>query len=169
MPAGRSSEIAVRPMAQRHVEACVEVLMGYPWIRYDMTRERARNMVMSGLEQMAMGVSHLHVAVPATSAVSDSAVQGFVWWMPRGAFYHSGYIRLIGVLPSAHGRGVGRVLMQVVEEAVIAESRDMFLLVSDFNVEAQAFYQHLGYAHVGALADYVVPGIRELLMHKRLR
>lgn len=163
MAAGISNPIAVRPMSHVDVEACVEVLMGYPWTRYAMTRERAHNALMSGFEQMETGVSQLHVAT------SDRAIAGFVWWMPRGAFYHSGYVRLIGLSPSAQGRGAGRALMRAAEEAVIAESRDMLLLVSDFNIEAQAFYQHLGYAHVGALPDYVVPGISELLMRKRLR
>ena len=43
----------------------------------------------------------------------------------------------------------------------------MFLLVSDFNTDAQQFYQRLGYRQVGKLDDYVVPGVSELIFWKR--
>jgi len=145
------------------VEACIEILLGYPWTRYALTADQARTALLGGLEQMARGVSRVHVAA------SEGAVAGFVWWMPHGAFFHSGYIRLIGVSPTVQRHGTGRALVQTAEEAVITESRDMLLLVSDFNVSAQAFYRRLGYQHIGALPDYVMPGISELLMRKRLR
>jgi ribosomal protein S18 acetylase RimI-like enzyme len=44
----------------------------------------------------------------------------------------------------------------------------VFLLTSDFNEDAQAFYRRLGYQQVGAIPDYVVPGITELIFYKRL-
>jgi len=42
------------------------------------------------------------------------------------------------------------------------------LLVSDLNAPAQHFYQAHGYHEVGALTDYVCPGITELIYRKRL-
>jgi ribosomal-protein-alanine N-acetyltransferase len=45
----------------------------------------------------------------------------------------------------------------------------MVLLCSDFNTEAQRFYRRAGYEQVGALPDYVVPGVAELIFRKRLR
>jgi ribosomal protein S18 acetylase RimI-like enzyme len=49
-----------------------------------------------------------------------------------------------------------------------APSRDIFLLVSDFNTDAQNFYARLGYVQVGKLDDYVVQGVSELVMWKKL-
>jgi len=45
---------------------------------------------------------------------------------------------------------------------------DLLLLVSDFNAPGQHFYQLHGYQEVGALTDYVCPGITELIYRKRL-
>lgn len=150
-------------MTLADVDACGEILLGYPWTHYAMTLERARAALVSGLDQMTTGLSQLHVAQ------CNENITGFIWWMPRGAFFHSGYIRLIGVAPSAQGHGTGRALIEAAEASVIEASRDMFLLVSDFNANAQAFYRRLGYVQVGALPEYVLPGISELLMRKRLR
>jgi predicted GNAT family acetyltransferase len=50
-----------------------------------------------------------------------------------------------------------------------ASSRDLFLLVSDFNTDAQKFYARLGYVQVGALDDYVIPGVSELVFCKRIK
>ena len=151
--------VHVRAMREADVPAAAEVLLGEPWVpHYQMTRERAQALLRQGLRDGA----HLLVAE------ADGAVRGFVWYVPRGAFAHSGYIRLIGVLPGEKRRGVGRVLLEAAEYAM-ADSRDVMLLVSDFNTGAQAFYRHLGYEQVGALPDYVMPGIAEIIMRKRLR
>jgi hypothetical protein len=44
----------------------------------------------------------------------------------------------------------------------------VFLLVTDSNSSAQRFYRRLGYTHIGAIPDYVVPGITELIFFKKL-
>ena len=137
--------------------ACIDILLGYPWTRYAMTAERAERVLRSGLNQAA----DLRVSEDA------EGVSGFLWLVPRGAFYHSGYIRLIGVAQRAKGRGTGRALMAAAEADTFAVTSDLFLLVSDFNLDAQAFYQHLGYAQVGVLPDYVLPGNTELIFRKR--
>ena len=74
---------------------------------------------------------------------------------------------LIGVQRGERGSGVGRALMTHAEGALFAHSADIFLLVSDFNAAAQAFYRRLGYEQVGAIPGYVVPGITELIFRKR--
>ena len=89
--------------------------------------------------------------------------------MERGAFDHSDYVRLIGVRPGERGRGVGRALMEYAEESSRAQGRDLFLLVSDFNTDAQRFYQRLGFHQVGLLDDYVIPGVSELIFWKKTR
>ncbi|MCI0478858.1 MAG: GNAT family N-acetyltransferase, partial [Anaerolineales bacterium] len=99
-------------------------------------------------------------------AERDGDVLGFVWLVARGAFNRSAYIQLIGTRPEARSGGVGRALMEFAEAR--AESREMFLLVSDFNTDAQKFYARLGYRQVGKLDDYVIQGVSELIFCKRL-
>jgi GNAT superfamily N-acetyltransferase len=70
--------------------------------------------------------------------------------------------------PGHRSTGIGQRLLDAAEEQVRPISRDMFLLCSDFNVGAQRFYIRQGYVQVGALPDYVVPGITELIFRKRL-
>ena len=58
--------------------------------------------------------------------------------------------------------------MEYAEESSRAQGRDLFLLVSDFNTDAQRFYQRLGFQQVGLLEDYVIPGVGELIYRKRV-
>ena len=99
----------------------------------------------------------------ATVFVAERAGQvlGFVGLVARGAFNRSAYVQLIGVRPGARGGGVGRALMEFAEAH--AQSRKVFLRVSDFNTDAQRFYARLGYTQVGNLDDYVVKGVSELI------
>jgi len=53
--------------------------------------------------------------------------------------------------------------MATAETIIGREAPSVFLLASDFNEDAQAFYRRLGYQQVGAIPDYVVPGITELI------
>jgi predicted GNAT family acetyltransferase len=59
--------------------------------------------------------------------------------------------------------------MQFAEAQLFAQTREIFLLVSDFNTDAQRFYARLGYHQVGALPDYVVRGVSELIFWKKAR
>jgi hypothetical protein len=55
-------------------------------------------------------------------------------------------------------------------EAWLAESAGHgFLLCSDFNISAQAFYERHGWTRVGALPGLVLPDVAELVYWKRLR
>lgn len=127
------------------------------WQRYNVTEASATQRLQNGLEQQAA----------ITVAEVNGEPVGFIWTVDKGAFQRSGYIMLIGVRSDRQGQGVGRVLMLAAETALFAQVADLFLLVSDFNQAAQAFYQRLGYRQVGAIPDYVVAGITELIFHKR--
>jgi len=147
----------IRALLADDIPALARLMAGDPlWQRYGVTEAGATRRLAEGL---AAGAT---IAV----AVADDAVAGFIWYVARGAFNRSGYIMLIGVEPWARGRGVGRGLMEHAEAALFADVRDVFLLVSDFNAAAQAFYRRLGYQQVGAIPGYVVDGVTELVFWK---
>jgi [ribosomal protein S18]-alanine N-acetyltransferase len=81
----------------------------------------------------------------------------------------SPYIKSIAVSEDFRGRGIGAMLMDFAEERFRAEARHIFLCVSSFNTRARAFYERQGYRAVGEIADYIIEGASEILMHKRLR
>ncbi len=144
-------------MLPTDIPACAQWIAETPlWQRYRVTEQSIAERLRAGL------------ADGATIYVADDAgeVLGFLWLVERGAFNRSGYIQLIGVRPGARGRGVGRALMEFAEARVFAQGRALFLLVSDFNTDAQRFYQRLGYQQAGALEDYVIPGVSELIFWK---
>jgi ribosomal protein S18 acetylase RimI-like enzyme len=86
-----------------------------------------------------------------------------------GQFGRGGYLQLIALRSGFAGRGLGQLLLAAVEELVALDSRDLFLLTSDFNHGAQRFYARAGYLRVGELPDFVRPGIAEIIYWKRLR
>lgn len=73
---------------------------------------------------------------------------------------------LVGVAPDTQHQGIGAALMDSAEQVLFRSAKDVILLVSDFNLGAQRFYQRRGYQQVGALPDYVLPGVAELIYRK---
>lgn len=102
-------------------------------------------------------------------ADEGGAAVGLAWFLPAGTLALGGYLRLIAVLPAAQGRGTGAALLAAYEAETARESAHAFLLVSDFNEDAQRFYARHGYRQVGALPGLVLPEVSELLLWKRLR
>lgn len=159
--------VTVRRMRAEDVEVCARIVAADPlWRRYGVTLPGARRSFRRALAaqrgRVAAGTAELAVAC------EDRRVVGFVWFRVEGTFHHSGYVRWIAVAPAARGRGIGERLMRHAEERIFRVGPNVFLTVSDFNTRAQAFYRRLGYARVGALTDYVVPGVTEWLYRKTL-
>ncbi|HET9552948.1 MAG TPA: GNAT family N-acetyltransferase [Anaeromyxobacteraceae bacterium] len=102
-------------------------------------------------------------------AVEAGRPVGLAWFLRQGTLGLGGYLRLIAVLDEAQARGVGAALLAAFEAQVAAVSAHAFLLCSDFNLEAQAFYERRGWARSGALPDLVLPGVAELIYWKRVR
>ncbi len=148
----------IRPMLESDITPLARWISATPlWQRYDVTEVSASKRLADGL------------AGGATIAVAElEEPAGFIWTVERGAFSRSGYILLVGVKPGLRGRGIGQALIKHAETSLHASSPDVFLLVSDFNRDAQRFYARSGYQQVGAIPDYVMPGITELIFYKRL-
>jgi len=93
---------------------------------------------------------------------------GFAWFLVRGTFATGGYLRLIAVGRPWQSLRVGAALLDEVERRVGEQSRALFLLVSDFNADAQRFYAAHGYQQAGRLEAFVKPDIDELVYWKRV-
>jgi len=129
------------------------------WQRYGLTEEG----ICKSFEQALQRNEMLVVAED-----ESGELRGFAWCVLRGAFARSAYLRLIGVHPDYAGHGLGRILLDYVEAQACMAGVDLFLLVSDFNVDAQRFYQRQGYQQVGAIPAYVLNDVAELIYYKKL-
>jgi GNAT superfamily N-acetyltransferase len=94
---------------------------------------------------------------------------GICWFLHHGTLGMGGYLRLIAVLDGAQGHGTGAALLAAYEREVARGASHGFLLVSDFNVPAQRFYERHGWSRVGAIPKLVLPDVDELIYWKRLR
>ncbi len=151
------------------METCARNVAGDPlWQWYGLTVLRARQAFRRGLAEMRRGRPAARGVGEIAVARDGRRVVGFIWFRLEGTFHHSGYVRWIGVAPDARGRGIGERLMQYAEGRIFSRGPNVFLTVSAFNTRAQAFYRRLGYTRVGALPDYVVPGITGYLFRRTL-
>lgn len=164
--------IRIRRMRADDVMACARIVAGEPlWQRYGQTLPRARGALRRALAPDGQapkgrgGAAAVESGVLAVAREAGKAV-GFIWFHRAGTFHHSGYVRWVGVSSEARGRGVGRALMRYAEERIFKAGPNVFLLVADFNTSAQAFYENLDYVCVGAIPDYVVRGVTELIYRK---
>jgi GNAT superfamily N-acetyltransferase len=101
-------------------------------------------------------------------AVEGDRPAGLAWYLRQGTLGLGGYLKLMAVLPGAQSRGVGTRLLAAVEEVLAETAGHGFLLCSDFNASAQAFYERRGWTRVGALPGLVLPDVAELIYWKRL-
>ena len=153
-------EISIRAMIPSDIPILAGWMTETPlWQRYGLTVERA--------------TANFEAALTAgdwlLTADGDQVAQGFAWAMAKGAFGRSPYLRLIGVHPNAVGSGIGAGLLDAIEQKAMGMSNDLFLLVSDFNLDAQRFYQRQGYQQIGSIPGYVLPDVSELMFRKRLK
>jgi len=102
-------------------------------------------------------------------SVEDGRPTGVAWFLRQGTLGMGGYLKLMAVLPGAHSRGVGSRLLMAFEADLAESTGHAFLLCSDFNASAQAFYERHGWQRVGALPGLVLPDVAELIYWKRLR
>ncbi len=77
------------------------------------------------------------------------------------------HVSVVWVDEGFRGQGIGRRLMEAVEEAGIAQGcRAAYL--DTFSYQARPFYERLGYEVFGTLDDYP-PGHQRYFMRKRLK
>ncbi len=148
----------VRTLDAAEIPGLVDWLVRLPLMqRYGLEAPAARRMLAQALDRQEALI---------TVDTEAAAACGFAWIMPTGAFGRSAYLRLIAVRPDVSGRGLGAALLTEAERLAASEGRDLFLLVSDFNTGAQAFYLRHGYQQIGAIPAYVLPDVTELIFWK---
>ncbi len=152
--------IMIRPMTTDDSGPIAVWMSALPlWTRYGVTAGGAQAMFARALAQ---GDLLLAADLPGDRNC------GFAWGINGAAFGRSAYLRLIGVRADCAGRGIGTALLAAVERWAAAFCGELFLLVSDFNQDAQRFYHRQGYQQAGVLPGYVLPDVAELIFWKRL-
>ena len=119
---------------------------------------------VSRLEQMFAGALQRNESL---LVFEENGPRGLVWFLPTGTFALGGYLRLLAVAPDFHRKGTGSLLLGAFEDATFEKSGHAYLLVSDFNTDAQRFYEQHGYLQVGSMPGLVLPDISELIYWKR--
>ena len=151
--------MSVRPLTVADIKTLSEKLAALPLMqRY----RRSATALASDWERAAGQGDSLLVFEEGGAPI------GIAWFQVRGTLGLGGYLRLLAVSAEGQGRQVGRRLLEAYEETVARASRHTFLLVSDFNREAQRFYEKHGYRQVGRLPEAVLPGVDELIYWKCL-
>ena len=78
------------------------------------------------------------------------------------------YLKILVVEDASRSQGVGRKLMEALEQRAFRHWPNVYLCVSDFNGSAREFYRRLGYEEIGVLRDLILPGKGEVLMRKSI-
>jgi ribosomal-protein-alanine N-acetyltransferase len=100
-------------------------------------------------------------------AREGARLAGYIGAFPR---WRTGYIASIGVDIPYQRQGLGRQLMQGVQQIFFQLGlREVKLHVRVDNAPAVAFYQRLGYAVVKTIPHYYADGAPGLLMRLRLK
>ena len=97
-------------------------------------------------------------------AKQNEEIIGLIVLQMKGSF--SGYLQSICISPEMRRVGLGKKLIHFAEERVFSASPNLFLCVSDFNLDAIKLYEELGYEKIGVINDFVERGFNEILMRK---
>lgn len=147
-------EVKIEKGSIEYLNACEEALQNSELgKRYFSNENSAANAVKEGLGQGNLFIAKVN---------NDCA--GFVWYIPNGAFHSFPYIHIIAVKEAYRGNGIGKKLLNFIEE--IIDKDKIFLVVADFNPNAKRFYEKNGYCQVGKIPNLYRNGITEYLMIK---
>lgn len=111
-----------------------------------------------------------HPRSTTTVAELDGEIAGFCvvdWKLEAGA--KVGHFITVDVAPARRRGGIGRMLMQAGESALMrAGCIAVTLEVAANNDGAQSFYRRLGYQETGHIPGYYADGTNALVMRKAL-
>ncbi len=150
--------IAIVPAGIEHAEGCAEAVLDSDIEKYYQSKHSALRFMEDAVAcgQLFVGLNQSRQMV------------GFVKYSRYGGFHRYPYIQLFGIMAGCRGRGLGTELLLEFERTILAGQARVFLLVSDFNAVAQRFYRKNGYEEVGRIPDFLLAGVAEVIMMKRL-
>lgn len=148
--------IRIETGGMEHLEDCEEMLENSELGKRYFEREgSARDAVIEGIDSGNMYV-----------ALDNDQCIGFFYYIPKGAFHSFPCLHLLATKEKHRSKGVGKILMEFLEELVFKTRDKIFLVVADFNPRAKLFYEKLGYKQVGTIPSLYREGINEYLMMK---
>jgi ribosomal protein S18 acetylase RimI-like enzyme len=149
--------LRIVPLERRHLPACAELVGRLPLFeQYGFAPAAAHRLLEAALANERAVV---------LCAEQGPVLCGFAWFVRRGGFDRSGYLRLIAVDSDQQGKGAGRALVGELERRHLGEG-GILVLTEAGNHSARRFYERLGYRAVGEIPDYVKPGLTERIYFK---
>jgi ribosomal protein S18 acetylase RimI-like enzyme len=150
-------DISIIKGTTKHLRECTEALLdSHIGTVYFPSAEKAQAFLKEGVTK-----GEIFVAVDK----HDNCL-GYIWFTVDGTFYKFPYVLNIAIKKDVRRRGVGKKLLVFFENEGFKKASRLFLLVSDFNIEAKKFYQEMGYQEVGLIPDLIKEGVGEYLMMK---
>jgi ribosomal protein S18 acetylase RimI-like enzyme len=122
---------------------------------YFQSEESRKNAVMEGINRGTLYV-----------VLCSGDCAGFAYFIPEGAFHAYPYLHLIAIKEEYRGKGLGKKLLEFIEDMLFKTRDKLFLLVGDYNPDAKIFYEKLGYTYLGTIPSLYRKGIDEYLMMK---
>lgn len=149
-------DICFKKGTLEYLNDCEEALINSELGRRYFTNEGSgKKAILEGLEQGTL----------YTALLNDICV-GFLFYLPKGAFHSFPLLHLIAVKEEYRNKGIGKKLLDFLEETVFINSSKIFFVVADFNPDAKRFYEKNGYLQVGEIPNLYRKGITEYLMMK---
>jgi GNAT superfamily N-acetyltransferase len=89
-------------------------------------------------------------------AEQEGEVVGMAHLAPSGAANapHRAEVQRVAVAAGTRGLGVGRLLLEAVEQAALARGLTLLWLTTHDETDACAFYEHVGYTKLGVMPEY---------------
>ena len=151
--------LRIIPATHKHLNVCLEMLLDSKLGEvYFSNHDHALKSLMDGLENEKVIIAQ----------DADGHYVGFLWYVRYGAFHAFPYLHIIAVKREYRGRGYGKELMRHLEEEILNQKGKLFLVVADFNSDAERLYEKLGYKQVGQIPNLYKEGVTEHLMMKVL-
>lgn len=147
-------ESAIRPMQPEDRAAIVQLLEASdPW---------------KALGYTAADWNRIFCPIPQDRdsyvAELDGRIAGIA--IVKQKFLAGDYLELLGVAEWARKQGIGRRLLNYIEQLVFERAKNLFASVSDFNEPARTFYKKQGYQEIGPMPNFLIPGSAEILLRK---